>query len=72
MDFKNFVIVDIQVGGFEFEFKMPAGCTFAAAHAAASEIAKNIELMAKQADEKQKAESEQATAEQSVAEEVKE
>jgi len=67
MDFKNYVISDIQVGGYVFEFKMPAGCTFAAAHEAASQIAKNIEGLAKQAEEQQK-----AAAEQPASEEVKE
>lgn len=71
MDFKNYVIVDIQVGGFVFEFRMPAGSTFAAAHAAASEIAKNIDAMSKQA-EQQAAAQQEATVQEPVTEEVKE
>ena len=66
MDFKNYVILDMQVGGYVFEFKMPAGCTFAAAHQAASQIAGNIETLSKQAEEQQKAQAEAAPEQQVV------
>ena len=55
MDLKNYVIADVQIGGFVFEFKMPGGCTFGAAQQACLEIAKNIEALAKQAETQQKA-----------------
>jgi len=62
MDFKTRISAEIEVDGFACQFTMPAGCSFRAAHTAATEIAKNIEIWAKQAEEAEKAKAEAAAA----------